>query len=80
MNNVSKKKTEAWRIIVGVIAMAYIVFMWVKKDIVSIYTTMPQEEVLPLMITTIIVSMVKVVVITGGILLIKWGISKVKKN
>ena len=79
MNNMNKKKKEPWRIVVGIIAILYIIFMWVQKDIVSIYTTMPQEEVLPLIATTIAVSLIKVVVIAGGILLIKWGISKLNK-
>lgn len=78
MNNQNKK--EPWRIVVGIIAIIYIIFMWVKKDIVSIYTTMPQEEVLPLIITTIVVSLIKVIIITGGILLFKWIINKIKKK
>lgn len=80
MNNENKKKTEPWRIIVGIIAIIWIIFMWVKKDIASVYTAMPQEEVIPLIVTTIAVSLIKVAVIAGGILLIKWAIGKIKKN
>ena len=39
---------------------------------------MPKEQVNPLIATTIAVSLIKVAAITGGILLIKWIISKVK--
>ena len=78
MNNENKR--EPWRIVVGIIAIVYILFMWVKKDIVSIYATMPQEEVIPLIVTTVVVSLVKVAVITVGILLTKWGIRKVQKK
>ena len=78
MNNENSKKKEPWRIIVGIIAIGYIIFMWVKKDIVSIYTTMPQEEVIPLIVTTMAVSFIKVAVLTGGILLVKFGISKIR--
>ena len=78
MNNENKR--EPWRIVVGIIAIVYILFMWVKKDIVSIYATMPQEEVIPLIVTTVVVSLVKVAVITVGIMLIKWGIRKVQKK
>ncbi len=77
MNNENNKKIEPWRIIVGIIAIGYIIFMWVKKDIVSIYATMPQEEVIPLIVTTMAVSLIKVAVLTGGILLVKCGISKI---
>lgn len=80
MKNQNRMKREPWRIVVGVIAMIYIIFMWVKKDIVSIYATMPQEEVVPLIVTTVVVSLIKVAVIAGGILLVKWCVSKLKKN
>ena len=79
MDNNEKKKREPWRIIVGIIAIAFIVYMWVKKDIMTIYTTMPKEQVVPLIATTIAVSLIKVAAIAGGILLIKWIISKFKK-
>ena len=78
MNSENNKKKEPWRIIVGIIAVGYIIFMWVKKDIVSIYTTMPQEEIIPLIVTTMAVSFIKVAVLTGGILLVKFGISKIR--
>ena len=71
---------KPWRIVVGIISIAYIVFMWVKKDIVRIYTTMPQAEILPMIVTTVAVSFVKVAVIAGGILLLKWIFSKLKNK
>ena len=80
MDNNEKKKKKPWRIIVGIIAIAYIVYMWVEKDIMTIYTTMPKEQVVPLIATTIAVSLIKVAAIAGGILLIKWIISKFKNK
>ena len=75
------KKKEPWRIIVGILAIAFIVYMWVEKDIMTIYTTMPKEQVAPLIATTIAASfLIKVAAITGGILLIKWIISKFKNK
>ena len=59
--------------------MAYIVFMWVKKDIADIYATMPADQIAPLIATTIAVSLIKVAAIAGAVLLIKWVIGKVKK-
>ena len=76
----NEKKKEPWRIIVGMIAIAYIVYMWVKKDIITIYTTMPKEQVAPLIATTIEVSLIKVVAIAGGILMIKWIVGKFKNK
>ena len=80
MENNNKKKIEPWRIIVFVIAVAFIIFMWVKKDIAEIYATMPSEQIVPLVVTTIAVSLLKVAVIAGVILLIKWIIGKMKKK
>lgn len=80
MNSKNVKKKEPWRIVVGIIAVAVIIFMWVKKDIMSIYTTMPQEDVVPLIAASLAVSLIKVAAIAGGIMLIKWVILKIKKN
>ena len=80
MSNDNKKKIEPWRLIVFILAVAFIIFMWVKKDIAEIYATMPSEQIAPLIVTTITVSLLKVAVIAGGVLLIKWIIGKVKKK
>ena len=80
MSKKDKKRTEPWRIVAGIIAIIYIVFMWVKKDIVSIYSTMPKEKVVPLIVTTIGVSLIKVIAIVGAVALIKWIIAKLKNK
>jgi len=80
MNSEKKNKKEPWRIILFIISVLFILFMWIKKDIVSIYTTMPEEQVLPLIVTTIAVSLVKVIAIAGGILLIKLLVGKFGKK
>ena len=80
MSNENKKQKEPWRIVVFIISVLFIAFMWVKNDIVSIYTTMPKEQVIPLIATTVLVSLIKIAAIAGGILLIKWIVSKIKKR
>ena len=80
MDNKNNKKKEPWRIVIGIISVVFIVGMWVSKDIAAIYTTMPKEQIVPLIATTILVSLIKVAAIAGGILLIKWIISKIKKK
>ena len=77
MNSRDNKKKEPWRIIVGIISIAFIVYMWIEKDIMTIYTTMPKEQLVPLIAITILVSLVKVGAIAGAILLIKWIIGKI---
>ena len=80
MDSKENKKKEPWRIIVFIIAVLFIVFMWVKNDVVSIYTTMPKEQVVPLIATTILVSLIKIAAIAGVVLLIKWIIGKINKK
>ena len=80
MSNDNKRKIEPWRLSVFIIAVAFIVFLWTMKDIAKIYETVPSEQILPLIITTVAVSLLKVAVITGAILLIKWVVGKIKKK
>ena len=75
-----KAKKEPLRIVVFIISVAYIVFTWVKNDVVSIYTTMPNEQAAPLIATTIAVSLLKVGAISGVVFLVKWLIGKVGKS
>ena len=76
MNN---QKKEPWRIIVAIISIAFIIYMWVEKDIIAIYSSMPAEQALPLAVTTVAVSLFKVAMLTVGILLIKWIAGKFMK-
>ena len=80
MKNDKQKKKEPWRILVFVIAVLWILFMWLKKDIMTIYTTMPKEQIAPLIATTVAVTLLKVAAIAVGLLLIKWIVSKIKKK
>ena len=67
-----KRKKEPWRIIVGILAIAFIIYTWIDKDILDVYSTMPNEQIIPMVATTIAVTLVKVAAITLGILHIKW--------
>ena len=76
----NKKKKEPWRILVGIASLLFILFLWVKKDIAAIYTTVPQEQVVPLILTTVAVSCLKVAAMAGVLLLVKWLIGKIKRK
>lgn len=56
----NKQKKEHWRIVVALISFAFIIYMRVEKDILAIYSSMPAEQVLSLVVTTVVVSLVKV--------------------
>ena len=46
------------------------------KYILDVYSTMPKEQMIPMIVTTIVVTLLKVAAITLGILLIKWIIKR----
>ena len=74
------KKHTPLQIVVGIAAIAFIVYMWVEKDIASTYATMPKEQLLPMILTNAAVTLFKVGAMAGGILLVKWGIGKIKRK
>ena len=71
-----ERKLAPWHIIAALAAVIFIVYMWVKKDIASVYSTLPPEQLLPVIVTTVAVTLLKVGLPTGGILLVKWIIGK----
>lgn len=73
-------KREPWRIVVGVLAIAFIVYMWAKKDIAAAYSTLPPEQLLPVLVTTIGVTLLKIGAMAGGILLLRWIIGKTRQH
>ena len=76
MKNKNNTPKEPWRIVVFVIAIAFIAFMWISKDISAINEDMQKEEALPLIITTVAVSLLKVAAIALVCVLIKWILDK----
>lgn len=77
MDSYNKKEKEPWRIALFVISIAFIVYTWVEKDILEIYATMPKEQIFPMIVTTLAVTLLKVAGIAGGILLVKWLAGKI---
>ena len=74
-----EKKHEPWPIVVGILVIAFIVYMWVEKDIASTYAALPKEQLLPVILTSAAVTLLKVGAMAGVILLVKWIIGKFKK-
>ena len=65
-------KKEPWRIAVAALSVGFIVFLWIRKDIASLYAGLPPEALVPVIATTVAVSLSKVAALTGLILLVKW--------
>ena len=75
-----KERKEPWRIAAFAISVLYIAYLWGKKDIAALYATVPTEQMLPLMVTTIAVSLIKIAALAAGILLLKFLAGKVGKK
>jgi hypothetical protein len=75
-----RQKVEPWRIVVGIISILFIVFMWAKKDIVSIYQTAPKEQLIPMLVTTVAVSLLKVGSIAGVVFLVKLILERILRK
>ena len=72
------KKREPWRIAVAAASILFIVVMWVKKDVAAIYSQLAPEDALPLLVTTVAVTALKVAAMAGAIVLVKWIIRRIK--
>ena len=71
------KKTDLWRIIATVISGLYIIYLWSSKDIEA---AAGSENMLPVIVTSILVSTAKLALLAGAVLLIKWLSRKFKKK
>ena len=78
MKSNKNKRIEPWRIIVFIISVLAIVLLWARKDITKIYATASEEQIFPLIATTVAVSLLKVIAISVAVFVIKWIIDKVK--
>ena len=69
------RKIEPWRLVVGIASILYIIAMYVRKDLVSIDVTLS----LPLIVTSIAVTLLKVTAFVIVIFVMKWVFNKIKK-
>ena len=70
------KKSNLWRISAAVISGLYIIYLWSSKDIEA---AAGSENMMPIIVTSILVSAAKLALIAGAVLLIKWLSKKFKK-
>ena len=70
-------KHDLWRVIAAVISGLYIIYLWSSKDIEA---AAGSENMVPIIVTSILVSTAKLALIAGAVLLIKWLSRKFKKK
>ena len=74
-------KKEPWRIVIGVVSIIFIVVIWVTKDIDAVYDSLPIEQLVPMLATSVVVTIAKVAAISGVFFLAKWLVkNSVKSN
>ena len=59
------------RIAVAVLSVIVIAIMWIKKDVLGLWSGISGEDILPLLMTNGIVMLAKVALLAGGIYVIK---------
>lgn len=73
------KRSDKWRIVVFIISVLFIMFIWIKKDIGKIAETVPSDQLVPVIVTSLLVSIFKFALIAGVVFLVKWLIDKKNK-
>ena len=72
-------KKELLRYLVFGLSVAYIIYMWVSKSLGDTWASIPPDQLLPMAVTSAAVTAGKVIAIAGGVFLLKWMLSKLKK-
>ena len=78
MTNIPRKR-PAWRIALFVLGVAAIVIMWSIKGATGQLQGMSPAIMLPMVMVNAAVTLVKVAVMTGAMLLIRWIARKIRK-
>ena len=68
------------RIAVAVLSVIVIAIMWIKKDVLGLWSGVSSEDLLPLLVTNGAVMLLKIAVLAGGIYLVKMLFAKIKKK
>ena len=68
------------RIAVAVLSVIVIAIMWIKKDVLGLWSGISSEDLLPLLVTNGAVMLLKIAVLAGGIYLVKMLFAKIKKK
>ena len=65
------------RIAIGVLSIIVIAIMWIKKDVLGLWSNISSEDLLPLLATNAAVMIVKIAVLAGIIYLVKMLLAKI---
>ncbi|MBE6900463.1 MAG: hypothetical protein E7479_07370 [Ruminococcaceae bacterium] len=68
------------RIAIGVLSIIVIAIMWIKKDVLGLWSGVSSEDLLPMLATNAVVMIIKIAVLAGGIYLVKMLFNKIRKK
>ena len=68
------------RIAIGALSIIVIAIMWIKKDVLGLWSNVSSEDLIPMIATNAVVMIVKIAVLAGGIYLVKMLFIKIKKK
>ena len=72
-------KKAPWRYAVAAVSVIFIIYMWTQKNLAAVYAELPLEQLLPVVVTSVAVSLVKVAGIAAVVFLVKWLLKKLKR-
>ena len=68
------------RIAVAVLSVIVIAIMWIKKDVLGLWSGISSEDLLPLLVTNGAFMFLKIAVLAGIVYLVKMLFAKIKKK
>ena len=68
------------RIAIGVLSIIVIAIMWIKKDVLGLWSNLSSEDLLPLLATNAVVIIVRIAILAGIIYLVRKLLTKLKKE
>lgn len=77
MKNIERKPR---RIAVAVLSVIVIAIMWIKKDVLGLWSNISSEDILPMLAANAVVMVAKIAIIMAGIYIIKRIYYRIKKQ
>lgn len=68
------------RIAIGVLSIIVIAIMWIKKDVLGLWSNLSSEDLLPLLATNAVVIIVRIAILAGIVFIVRKLLTKLKKK
>ena len=68
------------RIAIGILSIIVIAIMWIKKDVLGLWSNISSEDLLPLLATNAVVIIVRIAILAGIVFIVRKLLTKLKKK